>query len=409
MVEPTESESKEELDRFCDAMIAIREEIREIEEGRADRTHNVLKRAPHTLEQVVATRWDRPYTREKAAFPGALDAAPQVLAGGRPHRQRVRRSRRWCAPVRRSRPMRLLRRRPPSRRPRLRRWRSARAVPPGARLARARERRVPAHPAGRRRAYPVGHRRFAGWPHRCITKDDARKLVEVDRRVTACPSRCAAGVAESQSGAVSGGVVRPQGAGQRDAAHFHRLDGARSSGIDSGGGVVMASRYSTRRPWRVRATCDSRPRCAKERRWRCRCFFPCTFECHKSHPFRETAFCTAASRPSAPPLPLPLQRVSGRSPGRQREEVSVRRHTGGGRSGGGRPTGDGGRGAGGGRGPGQPTGVGGGGVGGGRPHRIVARPHRDGRRHARTSSGTVVRTTTCWRRSDGRRSSVSTA
>jgi glycine dehydrogenase len=69
MVEPTESESKEELDRFCDAMIAIREEIREIEEGHADRQHNVLKRAPHTLEQVVSSAWDRPYTREKAAFP----------------------------------------------------------------------------------------------------------------------------------------------------------------------------------------------------------------------------------------------------------------------------------------------------------------------------------------------------
>jgi glycine dehydrogenase len=69
MVEPTESESKEELDRFCDAMIAIREEIREIEEGRADRQHNLLKRAPHTLEQVVSSGWDRPYTREQAAFP----------------------------------------------------------------------------------------------------------------------------------------------------------------------------------------------------------------------------------------------------------------------------------------------------------------------------------------------------
>jgi len=55
--------------RFCDAMIAIREEIREIEEGRADRQHNLLKRAPHTLEQVVSSGWDRPYTREQAAFP----------------------------------------------------------------------------------------------------------------------------------------------------------------------------------------------------------------------------------------------------------------------------------------------------------------------------------------------------
>ncbi len=69
MVEPTESESKEELDRFCDALIAIREEIREIEDGRADRKDNLLKRAPHTLEDVVADEWDRPYSRERAAFP----------------------------------------------------------------------------------------------------------------------------------------------------------------------------------------------------------------------------------------------------------------------------------------------------------------------------------------------------
>jgi len=69
MIEPTESESKEELDRFCDAMIAIRDEIREIEEGRADRLDNPLKNAPHTLERVLSSDWDRPYTREKAAFP----------------------------------------------------------------------------------------------------------------------------------------------------------------------------------------------------------------------------------------------------------------------------------------------------------------------------------------------------
>ncbi len=69
MVEPTESESKEELDRFCDAMLAIREEIREIEEGRADREDNLLKNAPHTLQVVVADDWDRPYPRERAAFP----------------------------------------------------------------------------------------------------------------------------------------------------------------------------------------------------------------------------------------------------------------------------------------------------------------------------------------------------
>jgi glycine cleavage system P protein (glycine dehydrogenase) len=69
MIEPTESESREELDRFCDAMIAIRDEIREVEEGRADRTDNLLTRAPHTLEQVIADGWTRPYSRERAAFP----------------------------------------------------------------------------------------------------------------------------------------------------------------------------------------------------------------------------------------------------------------------------------------------------------------------------------------------------
>jgi glycine dehydrogenase len=69
MIEPTESESKEELDRFCDAMIRIREEIRAVEEGRADRRDNPLKRAPHTVAAVTATAWDRPYSREQAAFP----------------------------------------------------------------------------------------------------------------------------------------------------------------------------------------------------------------------------------------------------------------------------------------------------------------------------------------------------
>ncbi len=69
MIEPTESESKQELERFCDAMIAIREEIREIERGRADREHNLLKYAPHTLADVVDDGWSRPYGRERAAFP----------------------------------------------------------------------------------------------------------------------------------------------------------------------------------------------------------------------------------------------------------------------------------------------------------------------------------------------------
>ncbi|HVI23393.1 MAG TPA: aminomethyl-transferring glycine dehydrogenase, partial [Myxococcales bacterium] len=75
MVEPTESESKAELDRFCEAMIAIREEIREIEQGKQPREGNVLKGAPHTAEVLTADSWDRPYSRHRAAFP-----APWVLA-----------------------------------------------------------------------------------------------------------------------------------------------------------------------------------------------------------------------------------------------------------------------------------------------------------------------------------------
>ncbi len=69
MVEPTESESLEELDRFCDAMIGIREEIREIETGKADKDQNVLKNAPHTAARATADEWPYPYSREKAVFP----------------------------------------------------------------------------------------------------------------------------------------------------------------------------------------------------------------------------------------------------------------------------------------------------------------------------------------------------
>jgi glycine dehydrogenase len=69
MIEPTESEPKEELDRFCEAMISIREEIREIETGAADRQDNVLKNSPHPLGRVTASAWTHPYTRERAAFP----------------------------------------------------------------------------------------------------------------------------------------------------------------------------------------------------------------------------------------------------------------------------------------------------------------------------------------------------
>jgi len=69
MIEPTESESKAELDRFCDALIAIRAEIRAIEEGRADKADNVLKNAPHTVAHVTASEWTHAYTREEAAYP----------------------------------------------------------------------------------------------------------------------------------------------------------------------------------------------------------------------------------------------------------------------------------------------------------------------------------------------------
>jgi glycine dehydrogenase len=69
MIEPTESESKAELDRFCDAMIGIRAEIREIEEGKAAKDKNLLKGAPHTAEAVISDQWSRPYSRERAAYP----------------------------------------------------------------------------------------------------------------------------------------------------------------------------------------------------------------------------------------------------------------------------------------------------------------------------------------------------
>ncbi|HEV2840255.1 MAG TPA: aminomethyl-transferring glycine dehydrogenase [Chthoniobacterales bacterium] len=69
MVEPTESESKAEIDRFCEAMISIHAEIEAIAAGKADRQNNVLKNAPHTAQQVISDKWDRPYSREQAAYP----------------------------------------------------------------------------------------------------------------------------------------------------------------------------------------------------------------------------------------------------------------------------------------------------------------------------------------------------
>ncbi len=69
MIEPTESESKDELDRFCDALIAIREEIRAIENGELDRDDNPLRNAPHTVDEIGSDDWNHPYTRGQAAWP----------------------------------------------------------------------------------------------------------------------------------------------------------------------------------------------------------------------------------------------------------------------------------------------------------------------------------------------------
>ncbi|MGH8799441.1 MAG: glycine dehydrogenase (aminomethyl-transferring), partial [Casimicrobiaceae bacterium] len=69
MIEPTESESLAEIDRFIEAMIAIRGEIRAIEEGRMDRRDNALKNAPHTAAALLAAEWTHPYGREQAAYP----------------------------------------------------------------------------------------------------------------------------------------------------------------------------------------------------------------------------------------------------------------------------------------------------------------------------------------------------
>ncbi len=71
MVEPTESEPRAELDRFCEALIAIREEVREVEQGRTSADDSVLRHAPHTAEAVVADEWRHPYSRQRAAFPAA--------------------------------------------------------------------------------------------------------------------------------------------------------------------------------------------------------------------------------------------------------------------------------------------------------------------------------------------------
>ena len=69
MIEPTESESKSELDRYCEALITIRKEIAEVEDGQFPRDNNPLKHAPHTIEQIASSEWNHPYSREQAAFP----------------------------------------------------------------------------------------------------------------------------------------------------------------------------------------------------------------------------------------------------------------------------------------------------------------------------------------------------
>ena len=70
MIEPTESESKIELDRFCDAMISIKGEIDDIISGKFDPQNNPLKNAPHTAEYITSDKWDHPYSRRTSCFPG---------------------------------------------------------------------------------------------------------------------------------------------------------------------------------------------------------------------------------------------------------------------------------------------------------------------------------------------------
>ncbi len=92
MIEPTESEAKAELDRFCDAMILIHAEIQEVVSGKADRKNNVLKNAPHTALADHRRQLGSALHARAGRFPGALDARGEVLAGRRPDRQRLRRS-----------------------------------------------------------------------------------------------------------------------------------------------------------------------------------------------------------------------------------------------------------------------------------------------------------------------------
>ncbi len=101
MVEPTESETKAEIDRFVTALLSIRDEIAQIERGEIDRENNPLKHAPHTVNDLVAD-WDRPYTREQGCFPPGVLPGGQVLAPRRPGRQRLWRPATSSASARRS-------------------------------------------------------------------------------------------------------------------------------------------------------------------------------------------------------------------------------------------------------------------------------------------------------------------
>ena len=103
MVEPTESEDLAELDRFIDAMIAIRGEIDAVAAGRWSAADSPLRGAPHTAASLMTDEWDRPYSRELAAFPVASLRGQQVLAARAPHRRRRRATATWSAPARRSR------------------------------------------------------------------------------------------------------------------------------------------------------------------------------------------------------------------------------------------------------------------------------------------------------------------
>ena len=106
MIEPTESESLAEIDRFCDAMLAIADEIAEIESGAVDHDASALAHAPHTAEDLLVADWDRPYSREQAAYPVPGLRSRQVLAARSAASTAPPAIGTWCAPARRPRPSR---------------------------------------------------------------------------------------------------------------------------------------------------------------------------------------------------------------------------------------------------------------------------------------------------------------